>query len=66
MSEKQIMISLWAGLTCLVTILLYILVSGLYHERTEYSKQCTEANGTLISTKTDYICIKTKAIIPLK
>jgi len=62
MSEKQIMISLWAGLICLVPILVF----GLYHERTEYSKQCTEANGTLISTKTDYICVKTKAIIPLK
>jgi hypothetical protein len=62
MSDKQIMISLWAGLICLVPILVF----GLYHERTEYSKQCAEANGTLISTKTDFICIKTKAIIPLK
>ncbi len=62
MSEKQIMISLWAGLICLVPILVF----GLYHEQTEHAKQCTEANGTLISTKTDYICIKTKAIIPLK
>ena len=62
MSDKQIMISLWAGLICLVPILVF----GLYQERSEYSKQCTEANGTLISTKTDYICVKTKAIIPLK
>lgn len=62
MTDKQIMISLWTGLFCLVPIL----VIGLYHERSEYSKQCTEANGTLIATKTDYICVKTKAIIPLK
>ena len=62
MSDKQIMISLWAGLICLVPILVF----GLYHERSEYSKQCTEANGTLIMTKSDYICVKTKAIIPLK
>jgi len=56
------MISLWTGLICLVPILVF----GLYHERSEYSKQCTEANGTLIMTKSDYICVKTKAIIPLK
>jgi len=62
MNENKIMISLWAGLICLVPILVF----GLYHERSEYYKQCTEANGTLISTKTDYICIKTKAVIPLK
>lgn len=62
MSENKIMIILWSGLICLVPILVF----GLYHERTEHAKQCTEANGTLISTKTDYICIKTKAIIPLK
>jgi hypothetical protein len=62
MSDRQIMISLWAGLFCLVPILIF----GLYHERSEYSKQCTEASGTLIHTKTDYICVKTKAIIPLK
>jgi hypothetical protein len=62
MSDRQIMISLWAGLFCLVPIL----VLGLYHERSEYSKQCADANGTLIMTKSDYICVKTKAIIPLK
>lgn len=62
MTDRQIMISLWAGLICLVPILVF----GLYHERSEYSKQCTEANGTLIMTKSDYICVKTKAIIPLK
>jgi hypothetical protein len=62
MSDKQIMISLWAGLICLVPILVF----GLYQERSEYSKQCAEANGTLITTKSDYICIKTKAVIPLK
>jgi hypothetical protein len=56
------MVCLWAGLFCLVPILVF----GLYHERSEYSKQCAEANGTLIATKTDYICVKTKAIIPLK
>jgi hypothetical protein len=56
------MISLWAGLICLVPILIF----GLYHERAEHAKQCTEANGTLIVTKSDYICVKTKAIIPLK
>jgi len=56
------MISLWTGLICLVPILVF----GLYQERSEYSKQCTEANGTLIMTKSDYICVKTKAIIPLK
>jgi hypothetical protein len=61
MSDKQIMIGLWAGLICLVPILVF----GLYQERSEYSKQCAEANGTLIATKTDYICVKTKAIIPL-
>jgi hypothetical protein len=54
---------MWAGLFCLVPILVF----GLYHERSEYSKQCGDANGTLIMTKSgDYICIKTKAIIPLK
>jgi len=62
MSDKQIMISLWVGLICLVPILIF----GLYHERSEYSKQCAEANGTLITTRSDYICVKTKAIIPLK
>jgi hypothetical protein len=63
MSDRQIMISMWAGLFCLVPILVF----GLYHERSEYSKQCGDANGTLIMTKSgDYICIKTKAIIPLK
>jgi hypothetical protein len=62
MSDKHIMMGLWAGLICLVPILVF----GLYHERAEYSKQCTEANGTLIATKNDYICVKTKAIIPLK
>lgn len=57
------MISMWAGLLCLVPIL----VLTLYHERSEYSKQCADASGTLIMTKSsDYICIKTKAIIPLK
>ena len=56
------MISLWAGLFCLVPILVF----SLYHERSEYSKQCADASGTLIMTKSDYICIKTKAIIPLK
>lgn len=54
---------MWAGLLCLVPIL----VLTLYHERSEYSKQCADASGTLIMTKSsDYICIKTKAIIPLK
>ena len=54
---------MWAGLLCLVPILVF----GLYHERSEYSKQCGDAGGTLIMTKSDnYICIKTKAIIPLK
>lgn len=62
MNDRQIMISLWAGLFCLVPIL----VLGLYYERTDLSKQCAEANGTLIMTKSDYICVKTKAIIPLK
>jgi hypothetical protein len=62
MSDKQIMISMWVTLIVLVPILVF----GLYHERAEYSKQCTEANGTLIATKNDYICVKTKAIIPLK
>lgn len=62
MSDRKIMISLWAGLFCLVPIL----VLGVYNERTELSKQCEEANGTLIMTKSDYICVKTKAIIPLK
>jgi hypothetical protein len=61
MTDRQIMIGLWAGLICLVPILIF----GLYHERAEHAKQCTEANGTLIATKTDYICVKTKAIIPL-
>lgn len=56
------MISLWAGLFCLVPIL----VLGLYYERTDLSKQCGDAGGTLIMTKSDYICVKTKAIIPLK
>ena len=57
------MISLWTGLFCLVPILVFT----LYQERSDYSKQCTDANGTLIMTKSDnYICIKTKAIIPLK
>ena len=63
MTDRQIMISLWAGLLCLVPIL----VLALYNERSEYSKQCGDANGTLIVTKSgDYICIKTKAIIPIK
>jgi len=62
MNDKQIMMGLWAGLICLVPILVF----GLYKERSEYSKQCAEANGTLIATKSDYICVKTKAIIPLK
>jgi len=62
MSDKQIMIGLWAGLICFVPALVF----GLYHERSEYSKQCAEANGTLITTRSDYICVKTKAIIPLK
>ena len=63
MNDRQILISLWAGLFCLVPILVLL----LYHERTEYSKQCADGNGTLIMTKSgDYICIKTKAIIPLK
>jgi len=62
MTDKQIMISLWAGLICFVPALVF----GLYHERSEYSKQCAEANGILIATKSDFICIKTKAIIPLK
>ena len=62
MSDKQIMIGMWTTLIVLVPILVF----GLYHERSEYSKQCTEASGTLIVTKTDYICVKTKAIIPLK
>ena len=57
------MISLWTGLICLVPILVFT----LYQERSNYSKQCTDASGTLIMTKSDnYICIKTKAIIPLK
>ena len=62
MSDKQIMISMWVTLIVLVLILVF----GLYKERAEYSKQCTEANGTLIVTRSDYICVKTKAIIPLK
>jgi hypothetical protein len=62
MTDRQIMISMWAGLFCLVPILVF----GLYQERTEHAKQCAEANGTLIATKTDYICIKSKYIIPLK
>jgi hypothetical protein len=56
------MIILWSGLIILGTALAF----ALYHERSEYSKQCAEVNGTLIMTKSDYICIKTKAIIPLK
>lgn len=63
MSDKQIMISLWAGLLCLVPVFVFL----LYTERTGLSKQCVEAGGTLIMTKSsDYICIKTKSIIPLK
>jgi len=62
MTDRQIMIGLWAGLICFVPALVF----GLYHERSEYSKQCADANGTLIMTKSDYICVKTKAIIPLK
>ena len=61
MSDKHIMISMWVTLIVLVPILVF----GLYHERSEYSKQCAEANGTLIVTRSDYICVKTKAIIPL-
>jgi hypothetical protein len=63
MTDRQIMISLWTGMFCLVPVLVFT----LYQERSNYSKQCTDANGTLIMTKSDnYICIKTKAIIPLK
>jgi len=62
MNDKQIMISLWVGLICLVPVLVF----GLYQERSEYFKQCAEANGTLITTRSDYICVKTNAIIPLK
>jgi hypothetical protein len=63
MNENKLMAILWVGLFCLVPIL----VLALYNERSEYSKQCGDANGTLIMTKSgDYICIKTKAIIPIK
>ena len=62
MNENKLMIILWSGLIILGTALAF----ALYHERSEYSKQCAEVNGTLIMTKIDYICIKTKAIIPLK
>ena len=62
MNENKLMIVLWVGLI----IFGVILTLGLYHERSEYSKQCGDANGTLIMTKSDYICVKTKAIIPLK
>jgi hypothetical protein len=62
MSERKIMIGMWTTLI----VLLPLLIFGLYQERSEYSKQCADANGTLIATKTDYICVKTKALIPLK
>lgn len=63
MSENKLMIVLWTGLIVFASIL----VLALYHERSELSKQCADSSGTLIMTKSsDYICIKTKSIIPLK
>jgi hypothetical protein len=56
------MIALWV--TLIIMGSLFIIQSYvIWHDN--YTR-CQSANGTLYHDRTDYICIKTKAVIPLK
>ena len=62
MNENKIMIALWV--TLIIMGSLFIIQSYvIWHDN--YTR-CQSANGTLYHDRTDYICIKTKAVIPLK
>ena len=62
MNENKLVIIMWVVLGFLASMF----IAESYYTWHTHSKQCAEANGTLFHDRTDYICIKTKAIIPLK
>ena len=62
MNERKIVIGMW-----IVLIVLSILFASQSYVRWQsHYKQCEEAKGTLFHDRYDYICIRTKAIIPLQ
>jgi hypothetical protein len=62
MNENKLVIIMWVALVLLASV--FIIES--YYTWHQYSEQCKNANGTLFHDRTNYICIKTKAVIPLK
>ena len=62
MNENKLVIIMWAALVLFGSIF----IAESYYIWHQYSEQCKDANGTLFHDRTDYICIKTKAVIPLK
>ena len=62
MNENKIVIIMWAALMLLGSIF----IAESYYTWHQHSEKCKGANGTLFHDRTDYICIKTKAVIPLK
>ena len=62
MNENKIMVALWTALIIMGSL---FIIQSYVIWRDNYA-QCQAANGTLYHDRTDYICIKTKAVIPLK
>ena len=62
MNENKLVIIMWVVLGFLASMF----IAESYYTWHQYSEQCKDANGTLFHDRTDYICIKTKAVIPLK
>jgi hypothetical protein len=62
MNENKLVIIMWAALVLFGSIF----IAESYYTWRQYSEQCKDASGTLFHDRTDYICIKTKAVIPLK
>ena len=61
-NENKLVVIMWAALIILASIFL----AESYYTWRHHSEQCKDANGTLFHDRTDYICIKSKYIIPLK
>jgi len=62
MNENKLVIIMWAALIFFASIF----IAESYYTWHQHSEQCKNANGILFHDRTDYICIKSKYIIPLK
>ena len=62
MNENKLVVGMWIALVLLGSIF----IAESYYIWHQHSEHCKNANGILFHDRTDYICIKSKYIIPLK